>query len=279
MIEEVNRPWCDVRGRQDRQPAFDRNTATFSFEGTGKASDYKAIVTVSPGESLTVEDHRVASGPAGITGCIVGAPRLLQGCCSRSLMPFCRNTRSSSKGREPRRAFRGRQRLRRDVCAIQAIFPFDGRGKDSVANDYQAIVTISPSESITLQGDQVVSGPAGVTGYIARSPDGSFRVVVSGRNGVRPRNPRSWSKRSTTPALTFAEGNAVDQFVDPNQVVYSFQGAGKAHDYRATVTISPGEILTVDGGQVVSGPAGITGYIVTAPMAPSRWLFAIPWPG
>ena len=30
------------------------------------------------------------------------------------------------------------------------------------------------------------------------------------------------------PGVTFAEGNAVDQFVDPDQVVYSFQGAGKA---------------------------------------------------
>ena len=43
---------------------------------------------------------------------------------------------------------------------------------------------ISPSESLTLQGDQVVSGPAGVTGYIARSPDGSLKVVVSGLAGT-----------------------------------------------------------------------------------------------
>ena len=81
------------------------------------------------------------------------------------------------------------------------------------------------------------------------------------------------------PGVTFAEGNAVDQFVTPNQVVYSFQGAGKAPDYPGNRHHQPRRNPPVYGGQVVSGPAGITGYIVGGPDARFKVVVRDPWPG
>ena len=98
------------------------------------------------------------------------------------------------KVNKPGLPFKGGVVFNQAVTPTQPIFSFEGTGK---ASDYRAIVQISPSESLTLQGDQVVSGPAGVIGSIVGSPDGSFRALVSDPASRSARNSPLWWQRST----------------------------------------------------------------------------------
>ena len=112
-------------------------------------------------------------------------------------------------------------------------------------------------------------GRQGVIGYIAPNPDGSLRVAVSDPQH-RPPGVPGRGRRGRVTRRAVRGGKAVNQVFDPQQLVYSFEGAGKASDYKAEIIIHQriDEMLTVKGGQVVSGPAGITGYIVGGPTAP-----------
>ena len=75
----------------------------------------------------------------------------------------------------------------------------DGLGRERLPGD-RLRVNGGPDRSPTLQGDQVVSGPEGVTGYITATPDGSFKVVVRDLSASIGEKIFSTSKRSTSPA-------------------------------------------------------------------------------
>ena len=251
--------------------------AVYSFQGPASvASDYTAIVTISPSESLKLQGDQVVSGPAGVTGYIVGSPDgSFKVVVSDPAEPVGQQFQvvvslPTTQGEADKQSVRESE---------QAVFSFTGRERFVRSpSDYKAIVTISPGKYLTLQGNQVVSGPAGVIGYIAPDPDGSLRVAVSDPAAPAGQEFPVVVEEVEYPGVPFRGGKAVNQVFDPQQLVYSFEGAGKASDYKMEIIISQriDEILTVKGGQVVSGPAGITGYIVGSPTAPSRWLFVIP---
>ena len=148
--------------------------ATYAFTSdnpNATIDDFTALVDLGNGQSVRVGSQGVI-GADGSTGKIVANPTT--GFDVQFSTPATQAALTDS----------------------QAIF-FTGTGPDSVASDYKAEVTLSPGEPFTVRGDRVVSGPAGVTGYIVGSSDGSFKVVVGTPQSRSARDSSSRSSRLT----------------------------------------------------------------------------------
>ena len=141
VIEEVNNLGVTFAEGKTVEPVFSIATpATFSFEGTGRRATTRRL-DGRPGESLTVEgESRVASErPAG-------RGRLYRGQPDGSFKVFVRDPFTApfrqefpvvvEKVENPGVPF-AEGSAYNGTMRVQAIFPFDGRGKDSVANDYR----------------------------------------------------------------------------------------------------------------------------------------------
>ncbi len=149
--------------------------------------------------------------------------------------------------------------------ATQIVFPFTGVNASLGAGDYQAIVTSNGNAVATIQGSTVSSTATGVTGFILGNQTDGYEAVVDDPSGALG---QSYSFNVTVAGTSqqVQKGTATNQVALLTQAAFPFTGSGLNPDaYIATVGVGGSENLVIQGGVVLSGPAGATGYITPSP--------------